>query len=52
MNEWGSLGEYTEYVVAVFVLATVVYGGLIFIWWRRLRRLQRLLQAEGVQPDE
>lgn len=49
MNEWVVMGEYTEYVLGVFGLATVVYGGLTLFWWLRLRRLQRQLQAEGGQ---
>ncbi|MEO5350075.1 MAG: hypothetical protein H7836_10570 [Magnetococcus sp. YQC-3] len=39
--------DYTGYVLGVYVLAGGVLGGLALVWWRRLRRLQERLQAEG-----
>lgn len=34
------MSEYTEYVVGVYVLALVVYGGVSLLWSRRLRHYQ------------
>ena len=41
------MNEYTEFVLGVYLLAGMVFGGLTLLWWSRLRRLQRRLQAEG-----
>lgn len=40
------MNNYTGYVFGVYALAIAVYGGLTFLWWNRLRRLRRQLQAE------
>lgn len=45
------MNDYAEYVLGVYALAAVVYGGLIVSWWLGLRRLRRRLQAEGVEAS-
>lgn len=41
------MNDYTGFVLGVYSLATVVYGGLSLLWWWRLRHLRLRLQDEG-----
>ena len=39
--------DYSDYVLSVYGLATLLLLGPAWVWWRRLQRVRRLLQAEG-----
>lgn len=40
------MNDYLGYVLGVYGLAAVVYGGLTLTWWSRLRRLRQRIKVE------
>ncbi|MBF0183826.1 MAG: hypothetical protein HQM06_05485 [Magnetococcales bacterium] len=44
------MADYSEYVLSVYLLALLLLAGPALLWSLRLRRLRRMLQAEGKEP--
>lgn len=44
--------DYSSYVMAVFAIATVVYGGVTLLWQRQAKETERLLkEAEAAHES-
>lgn len=42
--------DYTAYVIAVYVLAFLVYGGLTLLWWRTVQAIETRVEQHS-RPD-
>lgn len=43
--------DYTAYILAVYLIAAVTYGGLVLLWQLQCRRLERQLREATNDPS-